>query len=273
VESRAVLAQCHAERGTFAEGLVLGEEGLRIAEAATHPTSIMVASWGLGVLFLRQGNLPRALTLLERAVSICREADLPFFFPQMASALGAAYTLAGRAADTVPLLTQALEQITVMELMGLQALCRLSLGDVQMLAGRLEEAHAVAERALAFSCEHQERSNQAYALRLLGEIAARREPPESDQARNCYRQALALAEKLGMRPLMAHCHLGLGTMYAKSAQHKHAHAELSAAIELYRAMDMTFWLPPAETALAQVDGLSRQKHLANNEGSTHEEYP
>ena len=84
-----------------------------------------------------------------------------------------------------------------------------------MLAGRLEEAHALAERALALARTHQERGHQAYALRLLGDIAARREPPESASAEAHYRQALTLAEELGMRPLQAHCHRGLGTLYAK----------------------------------------------------------
>ena len=121
-----------------------------------------------------------------------------------------------------------------------------------MLAGRLEEAHALAERALALAREHQERGHQAYALHLLGEIAVRREPPEVDQAEAHYRQALALAEELGMRPLQAHCHRGLGTLYATTGQQEQARAELLAAIDLYRAMDMTFWLPQTEAALAQV---------------------
>jgi uncharacterized protein HemY len=68
-----------------------------------------------------------------------------------------------------------------------------------------------------------------------------------------YRQALTLAEVLGMRPLKAHCHLGLGTLYIKTDQREQARAELSTAIALYRSMDMTFWLPQAEAALAQVD--------------------
>ena len=123
------------------------------------------------------------------------------------------------------------------ETVGFQALCRLSLGEAQLLAGRLEEAHALAERALALAREHQERGNQAYALRLLGEIAAQREPPEVEQAEAHYRQALALAEELGMRPLQAHCHRGLGTLYAQTGQREQARAELSTAIELYRAMD------------------------------------
>ena len=100
---------------------------------------------------------------------------------------------------------------------------------------------------------HQERGNQAYALRLLGEIAAQREPPEVEQAEAHYRQALALAEELGMRPLQAHCHLGLGTLYATRGQRqRQARTALSTAIALYRAMDMTFWLPQAEAALARI---------------------
>ena len=215
VSSYAWLAWCHAELGMFAEGRALGEEGLRIAEAVDHPGSLMLASWGLGLLTLYQGNMHRALPLLERAVSLCQDAGFLIYFPLMAAALGAAYTRFGRGTDAVPLLTQAIEQTTATEMAGFQALCCLPLGEAQMLAGRLKEAHALTERALALAREHQERGHQAYALRLLGEIAAQREPPEREQAEAHYRQALALAEELGMRPLQAHCHLGLGTLYAQ----------------------------------------------------------
>jgi class 3 adenylate cyclase/tetratricopeptide (TPR) repeat protein len=254
VNSRAWLAWCHAELGMFTEGSALGEEGLRIAETVDHSASLMVASWGTGLLSLRRGDLPRALPLLERAVGLCQDTDFLVWFPWMAAALGAVYTLAGRIADAVPLLTQAMEQTITAELIGLQALCSLPLGEAEVLAGCLEEAHALAERALSLARAHQEQGHQAYALRLLGEIAARREPPECDQAGEYYRQALALAEELGMRPLQAHCHLGLGELYVKTGRHDAARVELTAAIEMYRAMEMTFWLPQAEVALAEVGG-------------------
>jgi class 3 adenylate cyclase/tetratricopeptide (TPR) repeat protein/ABC-type thiamine transport system ATPase subunit len=254
VLSRAYLAACHAELGTFAEGRALGEEGLQIAEAVAHPPSLMFAAWGVGLLALRQGDLRRALLLLERAVSLCQEADLSTNFPWTAAALGAAYTLAGRVADAVPLLTQATEQATAMERGDTQVLCSLPLGEAHLLAGRLEDAHVFAEQALTLARAHQERGNQAYALRLLGDIAARREPLEIALAETHYRQALALAEEPGMRPLQAHCHWGLGTLYATIGQQEQARAELSAAIVLYRAMDMTFWLPQTEATLAQVEG-------------------
>jgi tetratricopeptide (TPR) repeat protein len=254
VSSRAWLARCHAELSAFAEGRTLGEEGLRIAEAVNHPHSLMRASWGIGLLALRQGDLYRALLLLERAMGLCQDADLPGLFLEMAAALGAAYTLAGRVSDAVPLLTQAVDQTTVSDRVRDEAFCRLPLGEAHLLGGRLEQAHALAEQALALARERQERGNQAYALRLLGDIAARREPPESKPAEAHYGQALALADELGMRPLQAHCHLGLGTLYAVTGQREQARTALSAAIELYRAMDMTFWLPDAQTVLAQVEG-------------------
>jgi tetratricopeptide (TPR) repeat protein len=133
--------------------------------------------------------------------------------------------MGGRIADAMPLLTQA-----------------------------MEEARALAEHALALARQHEERGNQAYALRLLGEIAARREPPERDQAEAHYRQALTQANELGMRPLQAHCRRGLGMLYATVGQREPARAELAAAITLYRPMAMTFWLPQTEAALAQVEG-------------------
>jgi tetratricopeptide (TPR) repeat protein len=252
VFSRALLAACHAELGTFAEGRALGDEGLRIAETVAHPVSLMFASYGVGLLTRRQGDLCRALPRLERAVGLCQDADLPLFFPPIAAALGAAYTLARRVADAVPLLTQAVEQTIAPERVVYQALCCLSLGEVHLLAGRLEEAHALTERALALAREHQERGHQAYVLHLLGEITAHREPPEEALAAAHYQQALALADELGMRPLQAHCHLGLGTLYGRVGREQPARAALGTAIALYRAMEMTFWLPQAEAALAQV---------------------
>jgi hypothetical protein len=80
---------------------------------------------------------------------------------------------------------------------------------------------------------------------------------ELDRALTTLREAEtfaeALADELGMRPLVAHCHLGLGTLYAKVGWQEQAHTALSTAIALYCAMEMTFWLPQAEAALAQVE--------------------
>ena len=116
----------------------------------------------------------------------------------------------------------------------------------------MEEAHRLAQRGLENACYRKRRGEEARALWLLGEIAMHRDPPDVTPTEAHYRQALALAEELGMRPLQAHCHLGLGTLYATTDQWEQARAALSAAIALYRGMDMTFWLPQAEAVLTEV---------------------
>lgn len=122
-----------------------------------------------------------------------------------------------------------------------------------LLAGRLEEAQALAEQAQVLARAHEERGHQAQALRLLGAIAGQCEPPHTEEAEAHYRQARALAEALGMHPLQAHCHQGLGTLYATIGLQKQARAELSTAIAMYQSMDMTFWLSQTESALVQVN--------------------
>jgi hypothetical protein len=98
----------------FAEGRGFGEEELRITEVMAHPASIMWAYYELGLLALHQGDLPRSLPMLERAMHLCQTVDLRLWFPWMAATLGAAYTLSGRVADALALLTQAMEQTTAM---------------------------------------------------------------------------------------------------------------------------------------------------------------
>jgi tetratricopeptide (TPR) repeat protein len=254
VRCRTYLSLCLAEMGAFAEGVAVGEAGLRIAEAVQHPVSLVEAYRSVGLPYLRQGNLHQALPLLERAVGICDDADLPFFFSLVAPALGAAYVLCGRVDEAVRLLERVLEQATSSGIMGGQALLLFTLGEAQLRAARLEEARPLAVRALEYFRTYQQRGQEAYALRLLGDLAAHHDPPEVEEAEASCRQALALAEDLGMRRLQAHCHRGRGTLYAATGQREQARAELSAAIELYRAMDMTFWLPQTEAALAQVEG-------------------
>jgi class 3 adenylate cyclase/tetratricopeptide (TPR) repeat protein len=253
VQCRAFLAACYAELGQFTEGSALGEEGLQIAETVAHPSSLMWAYYGIGLLSLRKGDLRQALTRLERAMGICQEASISIFFPRMAAALGAAYTLAGHLVDAVLLLTQAMEQTTTVEMVGFQTLCSLPLGEAHLLAGRLQEAHALAEQALTLACAYQERGNEAYALRLLGDVAVHRAPADVDVAATHYRQALALAEELGMRPLVAHCHHGLGRLFVHTDRTAQARPALALALDLYRAMDMTFWLPQVQAALTQIE--------------------
>ena len=253
VNSRAWSAVSHAELGRFTAGRVLGDEGLQLAETIAYPDTLINAYRGVGLLALRQGHVPRALQVLERAMGIGREAEDSNTLHNIGPGLGATYTLAGRVAAAMPLLTQALDQIRAQDLGENLVFCCLALGEAHLLVGHLEEAHALAEQAWAFAQARQERGHEAWALRLLGDIASHQSRPDLATAEAHYGAVLALTDELGMRPLAAHCHGGLGTLYAKMGHHAQAHAELSTAIEFYRAMAMTFWLPQTEAALAQLD--------------------
>jgi tetratricopeptide (TPR) repeat protein len=192
--------------------------------------------------------------MLERGLALSQSADILLLFPLTASLLSAAYALAGRAAEALPLLDQMLERVATGRRMLVHALVLTELSEACLLVGRVDEASALAARLLELSHTHTGHGYQAHAYRLLGEVARRREPPDLDQAAIHYRQALTLAEEVGMRPLQAHCHQGLGTLYATAGQAEQARGELSAALEMYQAMAMTFWLPETEAALAQVEG-------------------
>ena len=126
------------------------------------------------------------------------------------------------------------------------------LSEACRLAGHFDEAWRACCQALDLAQQQKTRGHEARALYELGAIHAHTDLPDTAPAEAYYRQALTLAEELGQRPLQAHCHRGLGTLYATLGQQEQARAELSAALGLYRAMDMTFWLPQTEAALAQV---------------------
>jgi tetratricopeptide (TPR) repeat protein len=254
VSSRTSLVNCLAELGEFAEGIARSEEGVRIAEAVAHPISFIFAYGCVGRLYLHKGDVHKAIPALERALAFCQGAHLPYFFPRNASILGMAYALSGRITEALALLEQAVQQTTATQRQDGRSLWVANQSETMLLAGRPEEALPLAQQALELARAYQERGHEAWILRLLGEIAARREPLEVEEAIAHYRQAFALAEELGMRPLQAHCHHGLGTLCAHIGQREPARAQLTAAIALYRAMDMTFWLPQAEAALAQVEG-------------------
>ena len=124
-----------------------------------------------------------------------------------------------------------------------------ALGRAALLLGRLDEARRLGDRALE-SSPHQP-GFAAHALHLLGDIATHPDRFDAESGEAYYRQALALAEPRGMRPLVAHCHLGLGKLYLRTGKREQAQEHLATATTMYRDMGMTYWLEQAETATKQ----------------------
>jgi predicted ATPase/class 3 adenylate cyclase len=238
VLTRTWIVRCFIDLGKFTDGVTYCNEALQIAEAVDRPHERLAVYSRIGYLHVRQGTAHQAIPPLERAVALSQNSN-DRGFDLLAPHLALAYAMAGRAADALAVLRQFGGSLTV---------C----GEAYLLAGCVEEAHRLARRGLDNARHSKRRGREAQALWLLGEIAMHRDPPDVAPAAAHYQQALALAEELGMRPLQAHCHLGLGALYTTTGQREQARLALSTAIALYRAMDMVFWLPQAEAALAQV---------------------
>jgi class 3 adenylate cyclase/tetratricopeptide (TPR) repeat protein len=254
IMSRTWLTTSLADLGEFSEGAARGAEAIQMAQSVEHSFSLLQAYYGFGSLLLRQGDLSQAIPLLERGLDLCQQRNILTWFPSVAAALGYAYILAGRVAEALPLLRHAAAQDTSRGITAGHARRVAYLSEAYLLTGHLDEATRLAGSALTFAQAHQARGNEAYALWLLGEVYAHQEPLVAAVAEAHYQQALVLADELGMRPLLAHCHRGLGTLYARQSQQEQARTALSTAIDLYRAMEMMFWLPQTETTLAQVEG-------------------
>lgn len=246
VFSRINLVLCLAELGEFTEGIAYGEEAVRVAEAADHPYSLVFAYFGVGTLSLLKGEPQQAISVLERGLGVCRALNLPLMFPPVSSSLGSAYALSGRFGEAIPLLEQAVEQAALMKRMDRHSILMAWLGEAYLLAGRIDDAIQTSQRALTLSRDYKERGHEAWTLRILGEIVSHYTPPDADQAEAYYRQAMVLADELGMRPLLAHCHFGLGKLYRRTENRADAQQHLALAAALFRQMDMRFWLEKVE---------------------------
>jgi tetratricopeptide (TPR) repeat protein len=252
IQSRAWLARTLGQLGAFAEDRRHGEEALRLAaREGLGYTSILAHFW-LGHLSLTQGALEDAIRMFDQGLALSRASGIRSL--PIGPYLGYAAALQGRLAEGRALLEEAIREDIRRGLWENQALRFAWLSEVWRLAGRGAEAWPHACQALDLARQHKERGNEALALHQLGVVQTHADPPDVEQAEAHYQQALALAEELGMRPLQAHCRRGLGTLYAATGQQEQARTALSTAIEMYRAMEMTFWLPQTEAVLAQVEG-------------------
>jgi len=250
--SRTSLALALAELGEFIEAIARCTEAIHIAEAVSHPYSVTTTYRGMGLLHLRRGDLHRATLALKYALDVCQGVDSPPLFHAVSSTVGYAYALSGRSAEAVPLLEEAVERPILTSTLEGQSLRTIWLSEAYLLAGRETDAGAAAQRALGLARQHKERGHEAYSLRLLGEIATREDPLDIEKTEGHYHQALALAEELGMRPLIAHCQVGLGKLYRLVGKQQEAKEHLTTATSMMRDMQMGMWLEKAEAELNEL---------------------
>jgi class 3 adenylate cyclase/tetratricopeptide (TPR) repeat protein len=239
-------AVCLADLGRFEEASAWSREAVAIADAMAEPFSRVAARYTAGIVWLQRGDVSHATAALEDGLALCRESNVGMYHDSLLAALGEAYAVAGRLGEAVPLLEEAVGLCRARRLRAWVARILRRFGEVALLGGRHREARAAAEEALAVAQECGERSDEAWALRLLGEVAADGDPPDAPGAEARYREALSVAEVLGMRPLVAHCHLGLGKLYRRTGEREKSDEHLATAGRMYREMDMGYWLAKAK---------------------------
>jgi tetratricopeptide (TPR) repeat protein len=230
------------------------QEGVRLAETLDHPYSLVCALRAVGRLHGARGDFGHAIRLAERSLALSRDRNLPQLSPEVADLLGYLYALSGRVAEGLSLLQEALTALESMGMFQWRSSVLVHLGETYLLASRPEDALTLVGRGLTLASERGHRGSEAWALRLLGEIASHHGRPDVATAEAHYGAAVTLASELGMRPLVAHCQLGLGQLYRRTGDRAKAHEHLTTAAMMYREMDMGFWLGQAEAALRPPHG-------------------
>jgi class 3 adenylate cyclase/tetratricopeptide (TPR) repeat protein len=251
--ARWTLAYALGVLGRFPEAFGRLREAMQIAEEAGHVWTLLFPLIGLGTLKLDQGDFAGAVAPLERGLDLCRTREMPLLLHDFAWALGVAYHGTGRRAEGVALMEDAARGVAERNRRwsgwaGYAA----ALGGAYLLDGRLADATRIAQEGLAAARQLGEREVEGRLLRLLGDIAVHPDRVKVDTAEEHYRQALDLAEALGQRPLVAHCHLGLGAVYRRAGSRQEAGEHLTTAETLFGEMEMRYWVTQAEAELKEL---------------------
>src|SRR5262245_44227921 len=240
-----------AELGRFADAVEPAAEAIRIAARTQLAYTVGFAHITAGTVHLLRGDWAQARSLFEHAAAVLRAGNADQLLPQ--SVVSSAWVLAqlGEVSEGLSRLREGehlLERQAARGLVGYLGLSYRRLGRAALVLGRLDDAQRLGDRAVESS--PRQPGAAAHALQLLGDIATHPDRFDAERGETYYRQALALAEPPGMRPLVAHCHLGLGKLYRRTRKPEQAREHLATASTMYRDMDMRFWLEQAEAEMS-----------------------
>ena len=253
VYARYWLVLSLAELGRFAEATLHESEALQLAESTHHANTMGLAHYAASWLHLYRGDWTEARVLIERGIAAFRSGNI--FLNLSGAVASSAWVLAqvGEGSEALTRLREGeylLDHHTPKGTVGFRGGTYRALGRAGLLLGQFEEAQRLGDRAVGYSPSHP--GLAAHALHLLGDVATYPDRFDAGRGESHYRKALALAEPRGMRPLIAHCHLGLGRLYLRTGQREQAHEHLTIATTLYREMDMRFWLEQAEEGMKEL---------------------
>jgi class 3 adenylate cyclase/tetratricopeptide (TPR) repeat protein len=252
VTSSGWLAFTLAELGDFHAADACVDQAMRVADGAGHVYGQTIARTLAGLVWLRRGHLERALGLLQPSLEVCREKHLDVWRPIPSSLLGLGLALSGRLPEAVPLLEDGVHLSEVLGVNAYLALWTLHWAEGLLAARESERARGMARHALDLAVAHKERGHQAWAWRLLGDIASQGEAPALAEADQHYRQSLGIAEELRMQPVIAHAKLGLGRTMRLAGDRAGAEDNLVTAFLLFRSMDVPYWVKKCGEEMMQL---------------------
>jgi tetratricopeptide (TPR) repeat protein len=243
VNDRCWLVVSLAQLGRFAEAAEHVAEAIRLAEPTQHATTVGLTYRAAGMLHLIKGDWAQARSLSEHGFAVFKTGNVAIQLPSALAASAWALAQLGEANEAlnqIGLAEQVIARFATTGIVGHLAWSYQALGRAALRLGRLDEARRLADRAVEFSPRHP--GFAAYAMHLLGDIATHPERFDADSGMARYREALTLAEPRGMRPVVAHCHLGLGVLCGRIDKRDRAREHFTTARKMYREMDMRFWL-------------------------------
>jgi tetratricopeptide (TPR) repeat protein len=247
-DDRGNLVISLAELGRFAEAAEHETEAIRLAERTRHAYTVAFTDRTAAMRHLLSGDWAGALSRLEHAIATLRTGNVPLPLPIVVASSAWALAQVGETSEALKRVREGeelLERQAARGLVGQSGWVYQTLGRASLLLGRLDEARRQADRAVECSSRHP--GYAAYAQHLLGDIAIHPDRFDGKSGEAHYRAALAAAEQRGMRPLAAHCHLGLGKLYTRAGQAPPAWRHLTSAGAMYADMNMRFWLDVADS--------------------------
>jgi tetratricopeptide (TPR) repeat protein len=241
VASRAWLIMSLAELGRFAEATKHEVEAIQIAEPTQHAFTISRAHFAASMLYIIKGDWAKARSRVDDWIATVRTGNVAVLLPWAVAFSARALAEIGEASEALSRVRegeQLLERQAARGIVGHRGWAYHAVSRACLLLGRIDEARRLADRSFE-SSQHQP-GFAAHALHLLGDIAAHPDRLDVESGAAHYRQALTLAKRHGMRPLVARCHLGVGQLYRRIGETERARENLTAATTMHREMDMDF---------------------------------
>jgi tetratricopeptide (TPR) repeat protein len=247
IVSRAWLIMSLAELGRFSEAAKYDAEAIRLAESTDHAFTIGWAHFAASMLQLARHNWAKARSQTERWIALLQAGNIAIHLPWAVASSAWALAQIGETSEALNRVREAerlLERQASTGIVAHRGWAYHAMGRACLLLNRLDEARRLGDRAVESS--RGQPGFAAHALHLLGDVAIHPDWFDRESGAAFYQEALALAHTHGMRPLVAHCHLGFAKLHRYAGNPEHAGDNLSAAITMYREMDMAFGFEPEE---------------------------